>query len=50
MYHFYIYLDVHDGYKKSSNSLKIWADYLFFTLEKSLKKLDSMWYRRTSFE
>jgi len=35
MYHFYIFLDVHGGYKGSSNSLKSWADYLFFSLEKA---------------
>ena len=31
--HFFICLDVHGGYKGSSNSLKSWADYQFFTLE-----------------
>jgi len=35
MWHFYICLDVHGGYKGSSNSLKSWADYLFPTLEKA---------------
>ena len=35
MCHFYICLDVHDGYKGSSNNLKSWADYLFPTLEKA---------------
>ena len=38
MCHFYIYLDVHDGYKRSSNNLKSWADYLFPSLEKAHKK------------
>ena len=33
--HFYIYFDVHGGYKRSSNSLKSWADYLFPTLEEA---------------
>jgi len=33
--HFYIYLDVHGGYKGSSNILKSWADYLFLTLEEA---------------
>jgi len=28
-------LDVHGGYKGSSNSLKSWADYLFSTLEEA---------------
>jgi len=40
MCHFYIYLDVHGGYKRNLNTLKSWADYLFFTLEKLPKKLD----------
>jgi len=35
MCHFYIYLDLHGGYKGSSNSLKSWADYLFPTLEEA---------------
>ena len=35
MCHFYTCLDVHSGYKGSSNSLKSWAYYLFFTLEKA---------------
>ena len=33
--HFYIYLDVHNGYKGNLNRLKSWADYLFLTLEKT---------------
>ena len=35
MCHFYICLDMHGSYKGSLNSLKSWADYLFFTLEKA---------------
>jgi len=35
MCHFYICLDVHGGYKESSNSLKSWVDYLFLTLEEA---------------
>ena len=38
MCHFYICLDVHGSYKRSSNSLKSWADYLFSSLEKALIK------------
>ena len=38
MCHFYICLDVHSGYKGSSNSLKSWVDYLFFTLEEAPEK------------
>ena len=38
MFHFYIYLDVHGGYKESSNSLKSWAYYLFHTLENASKE------------
>ena len=35
MCHFYICLDMHGSYKENSNSLKSWAYYLFFTLEKA---------------
>ena len=35
MCHFYICLDVHDGYKEILNSLKTWADYLFPSLEEA---------------
>ena len=38
MCHFYICLDVHGGYKGSSNSLKCWADYLFPTLKEALEE------------
>ena len=43
MCHFYICLDVHGGFKENLNSLKSWVDYLFLTLEKAPKKLDSGW-------
>jgi len=33
MCHFYICLDIHGGYKGSSNILRSWADYLFPSLE-----------------
>ena len=38
MCHFYIYMDVHGDYKRSSKSLKSWADYLFPILEKAPKE------------
>jgi len=43
MCHFYICLDVHGGYKESSNSLKSWADYLFLTLKKAPKEAQFGW-------
>ena len=38
MCHFYICLDVHNGYKGSSYNLKSWADYLFPTLKEAPKE------------
>ena len=38
MCHFYICLDVHDGFKGNSNRLKSRAEYLFLTLEKAPKE------------